>query len=191
MTRAAKPDPEPTEPAARWLEYMRVSELETAPRNPNEHDRPNIKASIDRHGFVEAIVIDERTGRMVAGHGRREDLIDKRAAGEDPPEGIDVDAEGEWLVPVQRGWSSSSDADAEAYLVSSNLAPRWDPTGLAELLGDVAQSPLGLEGTGYDANSLTSLLGSLRPPDPPAEFKPYDPDEMALEHKCPKCGFEF
>lgn len=148
-------------PGERWTTYMRVRDLVPAPRNPNRHLSDDIAASVDRHGSVEPMVLDERTGRLVAGHGRRDDLLRREAAGEAPPEGILLDDDGAYLALVLRGWSSASDAEAEAYLVASNLRPDWDPGGLAELLADLASAPNGLAGTGYTDTSLAELLEGL------------------------------
>lgn len=129
----------PTAEQPRWLEYVPLDELTPALKNPKLHSEA-IGASLRRFGYVEAIALDERTGRLVAGHGRMDDLIAKRDAGEDPPEGVTVDPEGRWLVPVQRGWASSSDGEADAYLVASNqttTAGGWNPVELNDLLASL------------------------------------------------------
>jgi hypothetical protein len=56
-----------------------------------------------RYGVVEPPVLDERTGRLVAGHGRLEAFAEARAVGLDVPEGVRINAQGEWLVPVISG----------------------------------------------------------------------------------------
>ncbi|MFI6922508.1 hypothetical protein ACIBIZ_21385 [Nonomuraea spiralis] len=56
------------------------------------------------------------------------------------PEGILIDDDGTWLVPIVRGWSSRSDADAEAYLIANNRSSEkggWEERMLAEVLADV------------------------------------------------------
>jgi hypothetical protein len=68
----------------RWMEYMPLDELVAAESNPKQH-HPDIGTSLDRFGYVEAITLDERTGRMVAGHGRRDQLTAKHQAGDPPP----------------------------------------------------------------------------------------------------------
>src|SRR5687767_10340946 len=103
----------------RWLEYMPLADLQRAPRNPKGHADQLIAESMERHGYVEAVVIDERTGRLVAGHGRLDSLQVRHAAGSEPPEGVVAEGD-QWLVPVQRGWSSTSDEQAENYLLTSN-----------------------------------------------------------------------
>lgn len=138
----------------RWTDYVPLAEVVRAPRNPKGHNAEMIAASVSRFGVVETPAVDERTGRLVAGHGRLDDWQARKAAGEDPPDGIDVSPDGDWLVPVQRGWASRSDADAEAYLVVSNqstIVGGWDDEGLAQLLADLRdQDPDLLALTGFD-----------------------------------------
>jgi hypothetical protein len=53
------------------IEYMPVEKLQEAPRNPKHHSLEEIKQSMRRFGFVQAPAINETTGRLVAGHGRK------------------------------------------------------------------------------------------------------------------------
>ena len=64
----------------RRQEYMTLDEMQTAERNPKGHDGPRINGAISRFGFLEQAVLDERTGRMVSGHGRLEQLMEMRDA---------------------------------------------------------------------------------------------------------------
>ena len=57
------------------IEYLPLSHLQVAPRNPKRHALDQLGASIGRFGYVEPIIVDERTGRLVAGHGRRDSLL--------------------------------------------------------------------------------------------------------------------
>jgi hypothetical protein len=120
--------------------YMALSELLRAPRNPKSHDIDVIHQSLDRFGYVEPIARNERTGRIVAGHGRLDTLQQKKALGERPPARV-VEREGEWFVPVLRGVEFQSDAEAEAYLLASNqstIAGGWDEGELVKVLADLA-----------------------------------------------------
>ena len=132
----------------RRIEYTPLTNVLRAPRNPKRHNAELIANSISRFGVVESPAIDERTGRLVAGHGRLDDWVARKAAGENPPDGIEADPDtGDWLVPVQRGWASRSDADAEAYLVISNSSSEkggWDDANLAQLLADLRDQDPGL-----------------------------------------------
>lgn len=168
--------------ARRFIEYMPLDDVARAPRNPKGHATEDIEASFKRFGFVEPITMDDRTGRLVSGHGRLDELTRARDAGETPPDGIDVDEDGAWLAPVVRGWDSRSDDDADAYLVAANFIGEkggWDQPGLADLLVDL-RSRDSLVGTGYDADRLDNLLASLRrrepdPPDPDVDGEPVEP----------------
>ena len=145
---------------------MPLDELEGADINPKGHDEQGIAASLRRFGYVESIVLDERTGKLVAGHGRLDQLRAAKEAGEDPPDGIVV-TKGEWTVPVTRGWASKDDNEAKAYLVASNeLTSRggWaDQQGLADLLTQLQDGP-GLDGVGFTTLDLEDLLTQLTPP---------------------------
>ncbi len=153
----------------RRVEYMPIADIEPAARNPKKHASKEIAASIDRFGVAELPLLDERTGRLVAGHGRLEDLITRRRDGEPPPAGIKVGPGGaaDWLVPVIRGWASESDEAAEAYLVASNqltVLGGWDDEGLADLLSDLRdQDTALLELTGFTDADLDALLDTGEP----------------------------
>lgn len=147
----------------RRIEYIAIDVLPPADRNAKGHDDALIGASMDRFGFIEPCLLDERTHQLVAGHGRRERLIAKRDAGEDPPEGIVVH-DGMWTVPVVRGWSSADDAEAEAAGLALNqatIAGGWDSETLAAMLADLAQSARGFDGTGFVQANLDDLLYRL------------------------------
>lgn len=146
--------------SARRLTLVALDELQPASVNAKLHDAHTIGRSISRFGYIEPIVMDERTQRLVAGHGRREDLIERRDRGESPPDGV-VLRKGAWFVPVVRGWSSASDAEAEAAGVALNRtveAGGWDSDALASILRDVASTDLGLDGIGFTNDDLADLL---------------------------------
>jgi hypothetical protein len=149
-----------TDETPRRLEYMPVGDLPDDPTNPKGHAEDVIEASIGRFGYTTPVEIDERTGQLVAGHGRKAALLAMRERGEHPPDGIVVTPSGEWLVPVVRGWSSRSDAEAKAYVVGNNqlvTAGGWLDDKLAASLTAVAETELGLEGTGFTDDDLESL----------------------------------
>lgn len=69
----------------RTLEYLPLDEIVVADWNPKVHQAELIQDSVAEHGFVTPLVLDDRNGKLVAGHGRRDELLRARAAGEDPP----------------------------------------------------------------------------------------------------------
>jgi ParB-like chromosome segregation protein Spo0J len=156
--------------AERSIAYMPVDELVAAPRNPKKHDLDGLADSFNAHGFVEPCVMDNRTGKLVSGHGRLEAVLAAKQRGEAPPDGI-VDRDGTWLIPVV-GWESADDAQAERYLLVANRLTEkggWDDTGLVQMLEDLKATEPGLVGTGYYDGDLESLLAQLAkatlPPD--------------------------
>lgn len=149
----------------RRIEYMPLPDIPSAARNAKDHDLAAIRASIETFGCVVAGEIDERTGRLVVGHGRKEVLTAMAASGSTPPEGVRLGEDGTWLVPIVRGWSSRSDADAEAYLIANNRTSEkggWDDAMLAESLLTIQQADAGLlVVTGYTADDLADLDAAL------------------------------
>lgn len=141
-----------------------LSDLPPAPRNVKAHDLGAIISSVERFGFADAVVVDGRTGRLVSGHGRVEALLAMKRDGRPAPEGVQVKGD-EWLVPVQTGWASRDDAEAEAFLVAANRLVElggWDEANLAAVLGDLAKSGA-LDGTGYDGEDVDELLRLVAP----------------------------
>lgn len=148
----------------RWIDYLPLDDLKPAPRNPKQHDQAGISASLARFGVIEVQVMDERTGRLVSGHGRLDSYRAARDAGDDPPEGVDVNDDGVWLVPVLRGWKSRNRQEADAALVSVNRLIElggWEDAALAAGLVTVAATPSGFVGVGFAKTDLDRLHASL------------------------------
>lgn len=134
-----------------WIDYQPLSSLQPATRNPKRHSIDIVQNSIRRFGFKAPIIVDERTGRMVAGHGRKQSLDDAKAKGQEAPPGIRV-SNGEWLVPVLRGVEFDNDREAEAYLLADNqttIAGGWNDSELEKILEDLEADDL-LGGTGFE-----------------------------------------
>lgn len=143
------------------LEYRVLDDLLRWPRNPKDHDLEQLSKSFTRFGYTDPILVDETSGRIVAGHGRLEALQEKQAAGEDRPDLIDVDEHGRWLVPVIRGVGFKDNLEAEAYLVADNqlvIGPGWKTSELDAMLAEHVNAGRALEGTGIDAAALQKRL---------------------------------
>lgn len=145
----------------RRIEYVSLEKIRKAKNNPKAHDNEAITGSVGRFGYVEAIVEDERTGRLVAGHGRLRALSELKKAGGKAPDGVQAKGK-DWFVPVQRGWASKNDAEAEAYLVAANRTPElggWDSDELAKMLAKM--TPETLEATGFSQGDLDTMLREI------------------------------
>jgi len=99
--------------------YVPLGELQRWKRNPKQHNTEAMAASIERWGFTQPLLIDDATGRLVAGHGRLAALIQRRSTGGACPEGLQVAPTGDWLVPTTRR-TFANEEEAEAYLLADN-----------------------------------------------------------------------
>ncbi|MFB6505593.1 ParB N-terminal domain-containing protein [Streptomyces sp. NPDC056099] len=175
--------------APRHITYIPLTDLPPDPVNPKKHEIERIIASIQDHGFIETPVVDERTGLVISGHGRRIALIEMQTRGEPVPPGLLVDDDGGWLIPVTRGWASQNDRQAHAVLILLNrlgAAGGWDPGPLAEILEDLATSDVEL----FDSLCISDdeMEELLRQVDP--EGLPQGPDS-GDENKDPQGGDDF
>lgn len=179
--RAAAPTGGP-----RRIEYVALMDVHRASRNAKTHDLPWIKSLITRFGFAGAAIHDGRTGKIVAGHGRLESLEQMAAEGQQPPDGITTGDGGTWLMPVEFGWSSRSDDEAEALAVALNEATTrggWDERALASILADLDGVDADLRRiAGWDDAGFGELLASLGPVGgpggDPGDGSGGDPDEV-------------
>lgn len=141
------------------IEYRPLSEVEQWPRNPKQHDTAGIDQSIERWGYNDPMAIDERTGKLVEGHGRLAALRRLKEAGKDPPGRVKLRKDGEWLVPVLRGVSFANESEAEAYLLAHNrLVERggWDDAMLAAILKDLGTAEV--PAIGWDQAEIEEAL---------------------------------
>jgi hypothetical protein len=130
------------------------------------------------------------------------------------PGGVVLDEDGGWLVPLLRGWSSKSDAEAEALAIKLNRLPGeggWDPREFAAVLEDLATGDAELfDSLAIPADEMDKLFaqidpetlpGGLREDEPPTLHLPDDgehgdglsPDDdgRAAHATCPACGHLF
>lgn len=200
----------------RYIKYMPLPEIPSASRNAKDHDLSAIRASIETFGCVVAGEIDERTGRLVAGHGRKEVLMQMQAEGASPPEGVQLTEDGTWLAAIVRGWRSRSDADAEAYMIAHNRSGEkggWDEDVLALSLQEIQQADAALlAATGYSEDEAATLQEALAADahvtdvlddderygvdggeadgPSPEGFQEFD-DDIATDYQCPRCAYEW
>lgn len=148
------------------------------PENPRAHrSSGHVQASIESLGFVDAIVTDDRTGKLIAGHGRVNALAQLQDTGMPPPPGVYAD-DADWRVPVVTGWASDDDDQARRALLALNRTTEtggWIDEALLDLLQDLQQADEGLAATGFtdeDVAQLRSVVDAshddldARSPDP-------------------------
>lgn len=162
--------------ADRSIQYVPLDQLKGDPRNPKTHSLDTIDESYTRFGSVDAITVDGRTGYIISGHGRTTALKAAYARGAEVPEGLKVDPEtGEWLVPINSGWSSKDDVEAAAVLISMNRLTEmggWADDSLLDLLKTLADSPDGFAGVGFGSSDMEDLQAYLDSEDAALGFDP-------------------
>lgn len=159
----------------RWTEYQPIDQLVPADRNSKDHDQVALGASVASFGFVEPVVVDERTGKLLAGHGRTDYLrtlhttglpVDWPEGAPWPPDGVVVTEDGAWHVQVVRGVASRDDEHAEAMGIALNRVGErggWKYDILVDSLGSLRDSGL-LDATGFDADYLDDLIAQTQAP---------------------------
>lgn len=144
------------------VEYVPLSDIRKWKRNPKQHADEQIQESFNRFGYTMPILLDERSGELVAGHGRLDNLQRRKDEGDHPPERIQTRDDGEWLVPVLRGVSFANGMEAAAYAIADNRLTElggWDNAELARLLSMIEdETPAGLVGVGFTENEIEELL---------------------------------
>ena len=152
------------------IEWVRLDEVIRWDRNPKDHDIGEISNSIERFGFVSPILMDEGSGKLIAGHGRLDTLMALKASGNygtyAHPEGLRNDESDDmWLVPVVRGIEFENEDEAEAYLLADNHLTEiggWLDYQLTQILADhAAKGPEALLGTGWDHDDVDARLEAL------------------------------
>ena len=128
-----------------------LARLKDHPRNPRRGDDASVAASVDRNGWYGAIIAQESTGLILAGHTRRRVL----------------EAAGEQAGPVL--WIDCDDETATRILLADNRTAElatWDTDALADLLGDLPD----LVGTGYGVKEFDALVRGLADPAPDEKY---------------------
>lgn len=157
------------------IEAVPLNLLKPHPRNVNQGDLGAIQQSIETNGFFGTIVANKRTGHILAGNHRF--AVAKKLAYD--------------TVPV--AWVDVNDEEELRILIADNRTTRLgidNEADLTALLAELAQTPTGLLGTGFDGDDLDRMIADLAAP----EFDPTDDtgrlDQLELA-KCPECGHEF
>jgi len=147
------------------IEQVAIDLLKHHPRNANNGDVEAIKKSLAVNGWYGSVVANLSTKHILAGNHR---VMAAKALG--------------WeTVPVQ--WVDVTPEEELRILVVDNRTTRIgqdDTTKITDILAELANTPIGLEGTGYGAADLDALIDELAGTTEPAELLT-DPDEVPEE----------
>jgi DNA modification methylase len=154
--------------SARHIEMLPIGKLRPSRRNVHQHSKKQVRQiadSIQRFGFINPIVVDERNN-IVAGHGRCEaaKLI------------------GSQRIPIIR-ISHLSETELRAYMLADNKLTEnagWDrellATELKELQISLPEVGLDLNITGFESREIDSLMMDfgMETPNPADDCPPLD-----------------
>ena len=162
------------------IDYVKIGELREYSENPKIHEEKQIQQiakSIERFGFNNPILVDERS-EVIAGHGR---LLAARL--------LKLEA-----VPVVR-LIHLSEAEKRAYRIADNKLSengRWDTDLLKLEFSEIEKLALNLEDelnldiTGFDFKEIDVLLADNKPnekADEKLNSVPYVPEnEIVSQH---------
>jgi len=152
------------------IEQVSIDLLKHHPRNANHGDVEAIKKSLAVNGWYGSVVVNTGTKHILAGNHR---VMAAKALG--------------WeTVPVQ--WVDVTPEEELRILVVDNRTTRIgqdDTTKITDILAELANTPIGLDGTGYGAADLDALIDELAGMTEPAELLT-DPDEVPedVETRC-------
>ena len=127
-----------------------LSSIKPDPANARAHGERNlasIVASLERFGQAEPLVVNGRTGRLVAGHGR---LLAMRQLGWAEADVVEVDL---------------AEIDATALGIALNRTgelAEWDDAALGAIL-QVLQAEDALAGVGFDEAEIDEVIARLSP----------------------------
>lgn len=180
--------------------------------NPKLHDIGGVCQSVAKYGFQELPKFDKNLtsiggeqGAIVAGNGRIEALAvmetDSRYS---LPRGLQIDNEGNWLMPIVYGVDAESEAMAQAYAIDSNnltmsggdltaldMSRAWDQKKYLAVLAEAAKN--GQEPITVDKDTLGRLQEILtkEPPESGGGSGSGGQRNGNNVVVCPNCGTEF
>lgn len=152
MASKRKKAPEGEAQLCRWQKFVprRIHrrDIKGAPYNPrrplSDKERKKLKGILEKHGLVNAVVWNEKSGNLVGGHQRLSIL--------DALEGSD-----NYLLDVNAGsWTDAEEREINIALNNGEAQSDWDLDKLGDMLKDGA---VDLVGTGFDAADIYQLLG--------------------------------
>jgi len=149
----------------KFYKYIDIYEVQQADRNAKDHDIGTLTESMIRFGYTQPILIDKKTKKLLAGHGRIQALKTLKEGKYDAPKRIFVD-DNKWFVPCHE-IDMENEGEAEAYLIADNRLTElggWNDELLLESLHSILQDTGSLDGTGWDLEDMDDILKAMEEP---------------------------
>lgn len=143
------------------------------PRQISDAEFEALRKSIRFFGFVEPLVVNRRSNRIVGGHQRLRAAV----------------AEGYATLPVMFV-ELDPPSEMQLNVALNRISGEWDDAKLAEILSTLSEQGADVKLTGFTDDEIAAIL--LNGDD----FKPSDEDAARLDKtgafiRCPECGHEF
>ena len=125
-----------------WVDIESITPWERNPRM-NEHAVQQVAVSIQQFGFLNPIIVQKSTKKIVAGHTRHKA------------------AKSLGLAQVPVIFADLDNSKAQAYAIADNKLGElasWDDSLLAELLGELKEEEFDLSSLGFDEIELADLF---------------------------------
>jgi len=148
------------------IEQVDIALLKHHPRNANRGDVESIKQSLAVNGWYGSVVVNQRTNHILVGTHR---VMAAKSLGWD-------------TVPVQ--WVDVTPEQELRILVVDNRTTRIghdDTTIIADILAELANTDGGLDGTGYNAGDLDTLINDIAN----VELEDVDPNNYSRKIEAP------
>lgn len=132
------------------IQKVSVDKLNPAKYNPRKDLKPGdpeyekLKRSIETFGYVEPVIWNKRTGRIVGGHQRYKILS---AQGADEIDCVVVDM--------------GEDEEKALNVALNKVSGEWDLPKLTELISELDQSMFDISLTGFDAAEIEDLFSKV------------------------------
>jgi len=127
------------------------------PGNPRVGDGGAVAESIDANGFYGAVLVQESTRRILAGHTRRRELMDAGAS----------------TGPVL--WVEVDDATAKRILMGDNRTAElasWDPEAVLAMLTEMGADEESLRGSAFTVDDVAVLAAAFAADDGSRNYEP-------------------
>ncbi len=130
----------------RFAKAVRIATLQPWGKNPRQHGDLDVQAivrSVERFGWTNPVLVQEKTNRVIAGHGRLEAA--KKAG----------------IKAIPCIYLKLTDQDADAYTVADNKLSelsKWDEEALGEVLAQLQQDNFDLSLIGFKESEIERLL---------------------------------
>jgi hypothetical protein len=138
-----------------------LGELRQHPENANNGDLRAIRESVERNGYYQPIIVQKSTGYIVSGNHRYQ---------------VAVEMDAVWIPAIIL---DLTDEEAKRIMVADNRTARLgkdDPGQILNLLEQLAETDLGLIGTGYSMENLEELMNAVHSDD-----LIFDPEVVTFE----------